>query len=78
MGLSPRARGNPSMGKQMNARFGSIPACAGEPCTDLSGHGFPNGSIPACAGEPDGHIIGQCPRMTTGLSPRARGNLFPA
>ena len=31
-GLSPRVRGNPRNGRQIAPLWGSIPACAGEPC----------------------------------------------
>ncbi len=36
-GLSPRVRGNPSMGVENGSSRGSIPACAGEPCKAVPG-----------------------------------------
>ena len=70
-GLSPRVRGNPSLGIASSALGGSIPACAGEP--QAIGQGVcPPGVYPRVCG---GTGVLQAMLMrVSGLSPRVRGN----
>ena len=72
-GLSPRVRGNRSHRRTAPARIGSIPACAGEPCS-RSRISWLSGVYPrVCGGTADG-MPNYFHRM--GLSPRVRGNLL--
>ncbi len=70
-GLSPRVRGNLAARPAVPLCARSIPACAGEPCTE----GF--SSVPTqvyprvCGGTA---ISTACSNWDTGLSPRVRGN----
>ena len=71
-GLSPRARGNPKAGCGPGEFFGPIPACAGEPrlrpCSASSPAAYPRVR--------GGTLKNWCAdTATSGLSPRARGNL---
>ena len=70
-GLSPRVRGNPWIEGKANAMHGSIPACAGEPpCqsrTWRTWRVYPR----VCGGTLSMSISTP---ITTGLSPRVRGN----
>ena len=71
-GLSPRVRGNHTRARRSNNTQGSIPACAGEPCThtgaDIRGTVYPR----VCGGTVlRGHPV----TRLQGLSPRVRGNL---
>ena len=70
-GLSPRVRGNPRGPHAVHRRAGSIPACAGEPIA-LSTRSATSAVYPRVCGGTDGM---QAPRtVSTGLSPRVRGN----
>ena len=70
-GLSPRVRGNPAAAGDSISSAGSIPACAGEPCTSL-----PSMSVwpvyPRVCGGTQASQIGT--GSSAGLSPRVRGN----
>ena len=71
MGLSPRLRGNRREARQLEQKWRSIPALAGEPVTPspvrISVTVYPR----ACGGthSPNNLLI-----VETGLSPRLRGN----
>ena len=70
-GLSPRVRGNPPTTGPRQHSSGSIPACAGEPCS-RSRISWLSGVYPrVCGGTPD---TTDCKRSMMGLSPRVRGN----
>ena len=72
-GLSPRVRGNHADIGQVELQAGSIPACAGEPCT-AGGSPPPSPVYPRVCG---GTVDGWRDRSTNeGLSPRVRGNRF--
>ena len=74
-GLSPRVRGNLYRETSQYGRFGSIPACAGEPKLSLLAYGPPAVYPRVCGG------TNQMPGGTMpakGLSPRVRGNHLPA
>ena len=70
-GLSPRVRGNRGAGLRAEVRWGSIPACAGEPVslreTDRTWRVYPR----VCGGTPSAPTAGV---LAGGLSPRVRGN----
>ena len=69
-GLSPRVRGKHRNGLNVQARRGSIPACAGEAPGPPCGRGLPGVYPRVCGGSPhngDMHLNG------AGLSPRVRG-----
>ena len=70
-GLSPRVRGNPAPSRRPLAERGSIPACAGEPragVADWQGwRVYPR----VCGGTRPSRIPES---ITSGLSPRVRGN----
>ena len=70
-GLSPRVRGNRVATPVNLCTSGSIPACAGEPCThstaDTATAVYPR----VCGGTPLRDLQG---RHVRGLSPRVRGN----
>ena len=74
-GLSPRVRGNPALLLLGIRLTGSIPACAGEPSANR---------CPNCNTEVYPRVCGGTPRKTRtvptqiGLSPRVRGNRWPA
>ena len=71
-GLSPRVRGNPWEDHLQRRRIGSIPACAGEPPSTLSGTKAARVYPRVCGGTfrpRPSDAIGP------GLSPRVRGNL---
>ena len=74
-GLSPRVRGNHHARPVLVSATGSIPACAGEPCSRWSvrsaGRVYPR----VCGGTP---TTFSAFGTTTGLSPRVRGNLNSA
>ncbi len=74
VGLSPRARGNPFQQLGKAAPHGPIPACAGEPPLGSS-LWFQAWAYPRVRGGTFGMLF----RLmdTSGLSPRARGNLRP-
>ena len=70
-GLSPRVRGNPFQPSRSDCRYGSIPACAGEPpCLPC-----PPPCLPVyprvCGGT---QILRFASQIHAGLSPRVRGN----
>ena len=69
--LSPRVRGNPIHGASRWERYGSIPACAGEPSgrmvCSLRARVYPR----VCGGTAGGFQVWDYPQ---GLSPRVRGN----
>ena len=68
-GLSPRVRGNHLL-QSLDARQGSIPACAGEPhgvSVNRRGEVYPR----VCGGTTYSR---HCSSLTDGLSPRVRGN----
>ena len=73
MGLSPRVRGNLQVRKVNDVYFGSIPACAGEPCRGL-GMVRVDQVYPRVCGGTYG-TVRYDPRIV-GLSPRVRGNLY--
>ena len=70
-GLSPRVRGNLSLGTQHVPAIGSIPACAGEPpwwtCFAATKRVYPR----VCGGT---YASGNALAILQGLSPRVRGN----
>ena len=70
-GLSPRVRGNHTEVENVLVGKRSIPARAGEPL--LSWHGDEKGTVypRACGGT---SIRPRCRRLSSGLSPRVRGN----
>ena len=71
MGLSPRVRGNPARRRRRKMTNGSIPACAGEPCswtrTPMSQTVYPR----VCGGT---RYRAPPSCRIKGLSPRVRGN----
>ena len=70
-GLSPRVRGNRIARDVVNAPYGSIPACAGEP-TDTRGRSSAPSVYPrVCGGTSLPNLLGAA---VGGLSPRVRGN----
>ncbi len=70
-GLSPRVRGNPRLGGRRRARGGSIPACAGEPCS-CAPMSPPKWVYPrVCGGT---KVVADTAALKGGLSPRVRGN----
>ena len=72
-GLSPRVRGNRNQVIHVRWRIGSIPACAGEPCSWSPGGGLPGVYPRVCGGTGNvKDIYGK----VWGLSPRVRGNLL--
>ena len=71
LGLSPRVRGNPALGRLFAAGGGSIPACAGEPA-GAAGWRLRQGVYPrVCGGT---FLFQRIARRHSGLSPRVRGN----
>ena len=70
-GLSPRVRGNPLIHRGEAARNGSIPACAGEPCSAAASPRATTVYPRVCGGTARG--INNRP-TGQGLSPRVRGN----
>ena len=70
-GLSPRVRGNrlPCLG--FRRRWGSIPACAGEPACAHRGMRTVSVYPRVCGGT---RPVTEMPSKPTGLSPRVRGN----
>ena len=74
-GLSPRVRGNPAAHRWGGTAARSIPACAGEPPS--YGRGLPPTRVypRVCGGTRP--VPGET-HTVAGLSPRVRGNLFPA
>ncbi len=70
-GLSPRVRGNPWTERAQQLGDGSIPACAGEPCSQRA-HRVEREVYPrVCGGTPQAR---RARGSTRGLSPRVRGN----
>ena len=69
-GLSPRRRGNPRNGFHRKSTFGSIPAQAGEPPTEVCDGG--GGVYPRAGGGTHGFSTQR--NHVRGLSPRRRGN----
>ena len=73
-GLSPRVRGNLLISAGMPNRYGSIPACAGEPWpaqfAALESEVYPR----VCGGTA---VLGHIQFGQPGLSPRVRGNPLP-
>ena len=74
MGLSPRARGNRVVVGGQDQHDGSVPACAGQPRAGPKGRlrewVYPRVRVATVTTE-------LFPTIQQGLSPRARGNLFP-
>ena len=70
-GLSPRVRGNPPFDGESEARYRSIPACAGEPPTATQGRGVTR-VYPRVCGGTNTSVLYNIP--SPGLSPRVRGN----
>ena len=72
-GLSPRVRGNLRDDRSNGARWGSIPACAGEPQTaSFAGDEKPRRVYPrVCGGTA---VVAPPITAAQGLSPRVRGN----
>ncbi len=75
IGLSPRVRGNQDAARKRGKRWGSIPACAGEPQAaadiDRAERVYPR----VCGGTND---YRRSHERLKGLSPRVRGNPGPA
>ena len=71
-GLSPRVRGNPAAAFSAMRRFGSIPACAGEPVLPPSALHSVQVYPRVCGGTVAAAAVGV---LMAGLSPRVRGNL---
>ena len=71
LGLSPRVRGNRHAGATRTGRFGSIPACAGEPFQGQRQLRIPKVYPRVCGGTV--RIMGLIV-FAHGLSPRVRGN----
>ena len=72
-GLSPRVRGNLDAAAAPGLRWGSIPACAGEPSTRPNKH-RPRGVYPRVCGGTFADPRHLWPEW--GLSPRVRGNRY--
>ena len=72
-GLSPRVRGNPRGALEGVANWGSIPACAGEPCCVVRGRWRCRVYPRVCGGTLD---QAKDAHFASGLSPRVRGNLL--
>ena len=70
-GLSPRVRGNLTLGLCAAPIPGPIPACAGQPAGHLEGR-MPGGAYPRVCGATE--TTPQWPSLPWGLSPRVRGN----
>ena len=70
-GLSPRVRGNRGPCGEGAERSGSIPACAGEPHSNATGHRGRRVYPRVCGGTAVGVLPGF---PSDGLSPRVRGN----
>ena len=70
-GLSPRVRGNPDRLDESDRRYGSIPACAGEPSRNASNDGVSKVYPRVCGGTYARHDLDS---GWQGLSPRVRGN----
>ena len=70
-GLSPRVRGNPSRLAVGNKLERSIPACAGEPSGKTPPAGPTRVYPRVCGGT---SLVAITSQITTGLSPRVRGN----
>ena len=70
-GLSPRVRGNLNDGGLALNGGGSIPACAGEPSSNVILPADATVYPRVCGGTP-GNLV--CRRLSCGLSPRVRGN----
>ena len=70
-GLSPRVRGNPSVGRVAPRRRGSIPASAGEPLEQGELRVVEAVYPRECGGTASGEC---CTARQKGLSPRVRGN----
>ena len=70
-GLSPRVRGNPDPYRRGQRPAGSIPACAGEP-RGVGVHVIDGRVYPRVCGGTAASAAGE--RLSTGLSPRVRGN----
>ena len=71
-GLSPRVRGNRQRRPVDSRRYGSIPACAGEPRTQADKCSYCRVYPRVCGGT---SRILPCNLPVRGLSPRVRGNL---
>ena len=71
-GLSPRVRGNHGRIRQTIQRWGSIPACAGEPEDGAMVSMIQSVYPRVCGGTGRDYAAGD---QVTGLSPRVRGNL---
>ena len=71
IGLSPRVRGNPYQGRTRSIEWGSIPACAGEPETNVL-KVMENAVYPRVCGGTVALRRGSW--VSDGLSPRVRGN----
>ena len=71
VGLSPRLRGNPDLGRRPARQGGSIPALAGEPGPASPWSPWSPVYPRACGGTVDGRDTGE---SEGGLSPRLRGN----
>ncbi len=75
MGLSPRVRGNPQPPRSWVVDGGSIPACAGEPCTRQRRPTTTRVYPRVCGGTSyPSPLRASC----LGLSPRVRGNRAPS
>ena len=73
LGLSPRVRGNLHKALPQVRRFGSIPACAGEPATNTSSVALARVYPRVCGGTTPKPVTRREP---AGLSPRVRGNPY--
>ena len=70
-GLSPRVRGNQLAPVSKYVRYGSIPACAGEPLADAASEPILTVYPRVCGGTGEPALEGT---RNAGLSPRVRGN----
>ncbi len=73
LGLSPRVRGNRGQRHPAPPRYGSIPACAGEPVICVAGGFFLQVYPRVCGGT---YIVPVGMSPWIGLSPRVRGNPY--
>ena len=72
LGLSPRVRGNATFAFSATSDAGTIPACAGEPSAASSAQSSCMDYPRVCGGTAPSATFEE---ITTGLSPRVRGNL---
>ena len=73
LGLSPRVRGNLTTAGGITNSLRSIPACAGEPLPNPTGHGYQRVYPRVCGGTASRIAVRS---SSDGLSPRVRGNRY--